>query len=94
MVQIISGQGRSADSLKFVIPDGLANRTAVRCPSIWHNFMVRGGAVSIALVFLSYHVMGYAPRLVCEWCNRVDGSPVTMYGVKNELWHLFINIYH
>ena len=58
------------------------------------QFMVRGGAVSIALVILSYHVAGYGPRLVCEWCNRVDGSPVTMYRVKNELWHLFINIYH
>jgi hypothetical protein len=33
--------------------------------------------VSIALVCLSYHVTGDAPRLVCEWCNRVDGSSVT-----------------
>ena len=33
MVQIISGQGRSADSLKFAIRDGLANCTAVCCPS-------------------------------------------------------------
>ena len=50
--------------------------------------------MSIALVNLSYHVAGYGPRLVCEWCNRVDGSPATMYRVKNELWHLFIIIYH
>jgi hypothetical protein len=42
----------------------------------------------------AHGVAGYGPRLVCEWCNRVDGSPATMYRVKNELWHLFIIIYH
>ena len=50
--------------------------------------------MSIALVNLSYHVAGYGPRLVCEYCNRVDGSPATMYRVKNGLWHLFIIMCH
>jgi hypothetical protein len=48
--------------------------------------------LNINLAWLT--VTGPAPRLVCEWCNRVVSSPVTIYRVKNELWYLFIIIYH